>query len=58
MATFDTPEPITATIEVAVGDVRVSAGDHDTTVVDVRPGDWKGATWCGTTDPGTNGSGS
>jgi hypothetical protein len=39
MPTFDTPEPITATIDVAVGDVRISAGDGSATVVDVRPSD-------------------
>ena len=39
MPTFDTPEPISATIDVAVGDVRISAGDRTDTVVDVRPSD-------------------
>jgi hypothetical protein len=39
MPTFDTPEPITATILLGVGDVRISAGDRDTTVVDVHPSD-------------------
>ena len=39
MPTFDTPEPISATIDVAVGDVRISAGDRGATVVDVRPSD-------------------
>ena len=37
--TFDTPEPITATIDLAIGDVRISAGDSATTVVDVQPSD-------------------
>jgi hypothetical protein len=37
MPTFDTPEPISATIDLAVGDVRISAGDRAATVVDVRP---------------------
>jgi DUF4097 and DUF4098 domain-containing protein YvlB len=37
--TFDTPEPISATIEVAVGDVRITASDRPDTVVDVRPSD-------------------
>ena len=37
--TFDTPEPISATIAVVIGDVRISAGDRDTTAVDVRPSD-------------------
>jgi DUF4097 and DUF4098 domain-containing protein YvlB len=39
MSTFETPEPITATIDVALGDVRISAGDGGATVVDVRPSD-------------------
>jgi DUF4097 and DUF4098 domain-containing protein YvlB len=39
MPTFDTPAPISATIDVVVGDVRISAGDHGATVVDVRPSD-------------------
>ena len=39
MPTFDTPEPITATIDVVVGDVRITAGATGTTVVDVRPSD-------------------
>ncbi|HZV73040.1 MAG TPA: DUF4097 family beta strand repeat-containing protein [Conexibacter sp.] len=37
MPSFDTPGPISATIDVAVGDVRIAAGDRSTTVVDVRP---------------------
>jgi DUF4097 and DUF4098 domain-containing protein YvlB len=39
MPTFDTPEPIAATIEVGVGDVRISASDRPDTVVEVRPSD-------------------
>jgi hypothetical protein len=39
MPTFDTPDPISATIDVVVGDVRVRAGDRGATVVDVRPSD-------------------
>jgi DUF4097 and DUF4098 domain-containing protein YvlB len=39
MPTFDTPEPITATIELALGDVQISAGDSADTVVDVQPND-------------------
>lgn len=39
MPTFETPEPISATIDVPVGDVRISAGDGGVTVVEVRPGD-------------------
>jgi DUF4097 and DUF4098 domain-containing protein YvlB len=37
--TFDTPEPIKATIDVVIGDVRIRAGDRDATVVEVRPSD-------------------
>jgi DUF4097 and DUF4098 domain-containing protein YvlB len=39
MPTFETPESISATIDVPVGDVRISAGDRDATIVDVRPSD-------------------
>jgi Putative adhesin len=39
MPTFDTPEPISATIDLGLGDVRITAGDRATTVVDVRPSD-------------------
>lgn len=39
MPSFDTPEPISATIDVTVGDVRISAGDRGATVVDVQPSD-------------------
>jgi DUF4097 and DUF4098 domain-containing protein YvlB len=39
MPTYDTPQPITATIDLAVGDVRISAGDRAITVVDVQPSD-------------------
>jgi hypothetical protein len=39
MPTFDTPEPITATIDLAMGDVRISADDRATAVVEVRPTD-------------------
>lgn len=39
MPTFNTPEPITATIEIVAGDVRISAGARDDTVVDVAPSD-------------------
>jgi DUF4097 and DUF4098 domain-containing protein YvlB len=39
MPTFDTPEPISATIDLAVGDVRISAGDRGATVVEVHPSD-------------------
>jgi putative adhesin len=39
MPTFDTPEPISATIELAAGNLRVSGGDPGRTVVEVRPTD-------------------
>ncbi len=39
MSTFDTPKPISATIDVAVGNVRISANDQGATVVDVQPSD-------------------
>jgi hypothetical protein len=39
MPTFDTPEPVSVTIEIAMGDVKLVAGDRVDTVVDVRPTD-------------------
>jgi hypothetical protein len=39
MPAFDTPEPILATIEVTVGDLRIAARDRTDTVVEVRPSD-------------------
>ena len=39
MPTFDTPEPIAVTIELALGDVHVIASDRDDTVVAVNPSD-------------------
>ena len=39
MPTFDTPQPITATVEIAAGSVRLVASDRADTVVDVRPRD-------------------
>ena len=39
MPTFDTREPISATVDVVTGDVRITAGDVATTVVEVRPSD-------------------
>ena len=39
MPTFDTPEPISATIHGATGRIRIDAGDRTDTVVDVRPSD-------------------
>ncbi|HEY6277055.1 MAG TPA: DUF4097 family beta strand repeat-containing protein [Streptosporangiaceae bacterium] len=37
MPTFDTPEPISVTIDLGLGDVRIAASDRTDTVVDVRP---------------------
>lgn len=39
MPTFDTPEPISAVVEIGVGDVTFEAGDRADTVVEVTPGD-------------------
>ncbi|WP_433430501.1 DUF4097 family beta strand repeat-containing protein [Nonomuraea sp. CA-141351] len=39
MPTFDTPEPISVSIDLPGGDVRIIASDRTDTVVDVRPGD-------------------
>jgi DUF4097 and DUF4098 domain-containing protein YvlB len=37
MSTFPTPDPITATLEVVAGTVRLIASDRDDTEVEVRP---------------------
>lgn len=39
MPSYDTPEPILANLEPAVGNVRVIASDRTDTVVDVQPSD-------------------
>jgi len=39
MPKFDTPEPISVTVELGVGDIRVVASDRTDTVVEVRPSD-------------------
>ena len=39
MPTFDTPEPISVSLELGVGDVRIEATDRTDTVVEVRPSD-------------------
>jgi hypothetical protein len=39
MPTFDTPEPISLTVDLGVGDVRVVASDLADTVVEVEPSD-------------------
>ncbi|MGI8415742.1 MAG: DUF4097 family beta strand repeat-containing protein, partial [Nakamurella sp.] len=35
MPTFGTPEPITVTIDLPIGDVRLTASDREDTVVEV-----------------------
>lgn len=37
MSRFDTPTPISATVDIIFGDIRFVAGDRIDTVVDVRP---------------------
>ncbi|SES47227.1 Putative adhesin [Streptomyces sp. yr375] len=39
MPTFDTPEPISARIEISTGDIAITASRRTDTVVDVRPTD-------------------
>jgi hypothetical protein len=39
MPTFQTPEPISAVIELIVGDVRIAAGDRPDAIVEVSPSD-------------------
>jgi hypothetical protein len=39
MPTFDTPQPISVSIELPAGGVRLSAGDRTTTVVELQPTD-------------------
>jgi DUF4097 and DUF4098 domain-containing protein YvlB len=39
MPKFDTPEPISVTVELGVGTVRITASDRTDTVVEVRPSD-------------------
>ena len=39
MPTFDTPEPISAVVDLVVGDVRITASDRDDTAVEIRPSD-------------------
>ena len=39
MSKFETPEPISVTLELGVGDVRFAASDQTDTVVEVRPSD-------------------
>ena len=37
MPTFATPEPISVTVELGVGDIRIEASDRADTTVEVRP---------------------
>ena len=39
MPTYDTPAPISVSVELGVGDLRVDAADRTDTVVEVRPSD-------------------
>ena len=39
MPKFETPEPISVTLELSVGEVRMTASDRTDTVVEVRPSD-------------------
>jgi DUF4097 and DUF4098 domain-containing protein YvlB len=39
MPTFDTPEPISVTVEFGVGDLQIVASDRTDTIVEVRPSD-------------------
>jgi DUF4097 and DUF4098 domain-containing protein YvlB len=39
MPTFDTPAPISVTVELGVGDLRIVAADRGDTLVEVRPSD-------------------
>jgi hypothetical protein len=43
MPVFETPEPISVTIDLAVGDVRLDADNRTDTVVEVRPTDLRDA---------------
>jgi DUF4097 and DUF4098 domain-containing protein YvlB len=39
MPSYETPEPISVTVELGVGEVRIAASDRTDTVVEVRPSD-------------------
>ncbi|MFU8850095.1 DUF4097 family beta strand repeat-containing protein [Micromonospora sp. SL1-18] len=39
MPNFETPEPISVTLELGVGNVRIAASDRTDTVIEVRPSD-------------------
>src|SRR5262245_8920035 len=37
MPTYETPEPISVTLELGIGNVRITASDRNNTVVEARP---------------------
>ena len=39
MPEFETPEPISVTLEIGVGNVRITASERTDTAVEVRPTD-------------------
>jgi hypothetical protein len=39
MPSFETPDPISVTVELGVGDIQIEAGDRTDTIVHVRPSD-------------------
>src|SRR5256885_2206151 len=39
MPPFDPPEPVSAVIDLVVGDARITASDRGDTVVEIRPSD-------------------
>lgn len=39
MPNFDTPEPISVTLELGVGNVRIAASDRTDTTIEIRPSD-------------------
>lgn len=39
MPVFETPEPISTAVDIALGDIRLTAGERSDTSVEIRPGD-------------------
>ena len=39
MPTFDTPTPISLSVELGVGDLRIVAAERTDTIVEIRPSD-------------------
>ena len=39
MPRFETPGPVSVTVELGVGDIRIAASDRTDTVVDIQPSD-------------------